>query len=208
MSLSHVRSFLIATTIGLVPLCGNTAEATNSTPQESFQTNCVDSWMKRMEDIKDKIGYRNFGEKYCECASRHPLDTQEAVNKTMQLCMSQTLLQDTMDSLENEVGLDKATNEDIDEYCIDKFTLVFPKMDDKDKQASSNYCSCAKPELMKLVKISDNLTDKQYSDQINAIAAQCSSGVSEGTSATAASSDTQSTTNGEDSSANNNKSSD
>ncbi|KTC78390.1 hypothetical protein [Legionella brunensis] len=176
MSSNYVKSILIATFLSLLPFSINAADTSNGTEQ-SFQTTCVNSWMKRMDDIKDKVDYKNFGEKYCECAAKQPLDTQEAINKTMQLCMSQTLLQDTMDSLENEVGLDKANADDVNEYCTDRFTLVFPKMNDNDKQASSEYCSCAKPKLVALLKTADNMTDKQYTDQINEIAAACSSGV-------------------------------
>lgn len=169
------KSTIVAIIFGFMPFCGQAAQAAN--PQDTFQTNCVNSWMKRVSDPKDKVDYKNFGEKYCECAGKNPLDSQDAINKTMQLCMSQTLLQDTMDSLENEVGLDKANDSDINEYCEDRFTLVFPQMNDNDKKASANYCGCAKPKLMAIIKSSENLTDKQYSDQINDIAAACSSGV-------------------------------
>ncbi|CEK10966.1 hypothetical protein [Legionella hackeliae] len=180
MNFIFTKSILAAILLG-IPLFGNATSgdvpASTDTSQTSFQSSCVGSWMKRIDDIKDKIDYKNFGEKYCECAAQQPLDTQEAINKTMQLCMSQTLLQDTMDSLENEVGLEKATDSDVNEYCQDRFSLVFPQMGDKDKQAAESYCSCAKPKLAALLKTADDMTDKQYSDEIKNIAATCSANV-------------------------------
>lgn len=173
MRSSFAKSVLAVIVLSSVSLTGNTA-ATDSTLQNSFQTQCIDSWMKRLDNIRDKVDYKNFGEKYCECASQHPLDNQEAINKTMQLCMSQTLLQDTMDSLENEVGLDKAAGEEINEYCEDRFTLVFPAMNDKDKETTARYCSCAEPKLAALLKTADSMTDKEYSNEIKKIASSCS----------------------------------
>lgn len=165
MRSSFAKFTLAVIILSSFSLTGNTA-TTEGTLQNSFQTQCIDSWMKRLDNIRDKVDYKNFGEKYCECASQHPLDTQEAINKTMQLCISQTLLQDTMDSLENEVGLDKAASEEINEYCEDRFTLVFPTMNDKDKRTTASYCDCAEPKLAALLKVVDNLTDKEYSNEI------------------------------------------
>lgn len=177
MNVTYLKSSLLAATLILFPLCSAATEANQTSPQESFQGTCVKSWMKRMDKDQDKTDYRNFGEKYCECAAKHPLDNEKNINKAMQLCMSQTLLQDTMDSLENEVGLDKVTDEDLDEYCADRFKLVFPKMNDKDKQVSTAYCDCAKPRLIQLIKDSEEMTDAQYGSHINEIAATCSSGL-------------------------------
>ncbi|MDP3268292.1 MAG: hypothetical protein Q8M40_04520 [Legionella sp.] len=140
----------------------------------SFQSVCIDSWMKKSEQIKDKIDYKNFGEKYCSCAATQPLSSDAEISKAIQTCMSQTLLHDAMDSLEEEVGLSEAKATDIDEYCNDRWDLIYPDKSDEAKKITTAYCSCANPKLMDLIKHSDNQTDKQYNDAINSIAASCS----------------------------------
>jgi hypothetical protein len=171
MRLDILQITLLACTLGLSFRVGAT------TQQEAFQMTCVKSWMQRMGENQDKTDYKNFGEKYCDCASKQPLDSTMHINKTMQLCMSQTLLQDTMDTLENEVGLDKATEEDLHEYCEDRFALVFPKMSERDRQISAAYCDCAKPHLLKILRTANDMTDKEYSNHINEVAAICSTGL-------------------------------
>ncbi|ASQ45654.1 hypothetical protein [Legionella clemsonensis] len=175
MRASFAQYMLAVIALGSISMLGNTA-ATNNTTQNPFQSHCIDSWMKRM-DSRDKVDYKNFGEKYCECVSQYSLDTQETINKAMRLCMSQTLLQDTMDALENEVGLDKATGEDINEYCEDRFMLVFPTMDDKNRQVTASYCHCAEVKLATFLKTADSMTDKEYNDTIKNIASYCSENV-------------------------------
>ncbi|KTD16218.1 hypothetical protein [Legionella jordanis] len=189
MKSTHIKLYLIGLVLGMIPLCGfssspNTNAIISNPP--SFLATCVNSWMQRMDKDQDKTDYRNFGEKYCDCAAQQPLDNAENINKAMQLCMSQTLLEDTMDSLENEVGFDKVSEEDLDEYCADRFALVFPKMNENSKQISTAYCNCAKPRLMRLIKVADNMTDGQYSNEINQVAAACSSGLDNETAAASA----------------------
>ena len=64
-------------------------------------------WMNNAADVKDPVDYKNFGEKYCGCAAKEPLDNDAAVQKAVQLCMSRTLIHDAMDSMEDEVGLSR-----------------------------------------------------------------------------------------------------
>lgn len=168
-----LKSIVIAVIVSFSPLIVCAAES-ESQSAESFQTTCVNTWMNRVNEAKDKVDYKDFGEKYCECAATQPLDSDEAVNKAIQLCMSQTLLHDTMDSLEEEIGLSEATEDDVSEYCLDRWNLVYPKLSENGKRATQAYCECAKPKLMGLIKEADNMTDKQYADEINSIAAACS----------------------------------
>ncbi|KTD23403.1 Uncharacterised protein [Legionella lansingensis] len=175
MNFDYAKSILLATIIGLIPEYGNATQVSGQ-PQESFQSICLTSWMKRVDNIKDEVDYQNFGKKYCECADKHILDNPEDTNKITQLCLSQTILQDTMDSIENEVGLDKATEEDVLEYCEDKFELVFPTMSDSDKQISTAYCNCANPKLRKILEMADTMTESDYTKHINEVAAACFSG--------------------------------
>lgn len=157
--------------------------STTAQSAESFQTMCINSWMKKIDASADKVDYKNFGEKYCGCAATQPLDNDASIQKAVQLCMSRTLLHDAMDSLEEEVGLSEAKDTDIIEYCNDRWTLVYPKQTAADKQVTTAYCECAKPKLMDLIKESDNITDKQYDDGINNVAAACSGNVKQETPA-------------------------
>lgn len=141
---------------------------------ESFQTVCTNAWMQKAGDAKDKVDYKNFGEKYCGCAAGQPLDNDAAVQKAIQVCMSRTLLHDAMDSLEDEVGLAKAKDTDVMEFCQDRWSLIYPKESDADKKQTDAYCECAKPKLMDLVKQADSMTDKQFDEGIDTVAAACS----------------------------------
>lgn len=146
-----------------------------ATSGDSFHQVCVKSWMGRNADVKDKTDFQNFGEKYCTCAeTQTPLDTNEAINMAAQVCMSRTLLQDTADNLSDEVGLGEVKDSDFDEYCMDRWELVYPGMDDNDKKAATGYCDCAKPKLLELFKKSSEMTDQAYSKAIDDVAATCS----------------------------------
>lgn len=166
-----IKQVLIATTVGFLSL------SSYAEPSESFQTVCINSWMKKINDSSDKVDFKNFGEKYCTCAAAQPLDNDAAIQKAIQLCMSRTLLHDAMDSLEEEVGLSEAKDTDINEYCEDRWNLIYPKQTDEDKKITTAYCECAKPKLMDLIKKADSMTDKQYDEGINDVAAACSGNV-------------------------------
>ena len=175
MSFSILKKVLVATTVGFLSL-SNYAQA-----DESFQEKCVASWMKKIDDSAEKVDYKNFGEKYCECAAAQPLDNAAAIQKAIQLCMSRTLLHDAMDSLEEEVGLSEAKDTDVNEYCADRWELIYPKQTEADKKITAAYCECAKPQLMELMKGADKMTDRQYDEGINNVAASCSNNVKEET---------------------------
>lgn len=186
MNSLNLKIILLAGVFSLMPVVIHAAESevqaapetkaveTETKPAETFQSVCLGSWMKRQNDIQDKVDYKNFGEKYCECASGQPLDNDDAIDKAIQLCMSRTLLHDTMDALDDKIGLDKATESDIDEHCQSRWQLVYPQLSDKGKEAATAYCKCSQPKLMSLIKKSDNMTDKAYYDEIDSIAASCS----------------------------------
>ncbi|MBA2651467.1 MAG: hypothetical protein H0U73_04265 [Tatlockia sp.] len=140
---------------------------------ESFATICLESWMKRFTDVKDKVGYKNFGQKYCACALTQPLDTDVAVDKAIQVCMTRILLQDSMNSLEDTVGLDKASDKEVNQACEDKWKLIYPQMSAQAQLNTTAFCSCTQPKLSELSKKSDNMTDKDYYTQIDSIAASC-----------------------------------
>ena len=140
---------------------------------EEFQTNCTNSWMQSAGDAADKVDFKNFGEKYCGCASKLPLNNTEDANKAIKTCLSQTLLHDAMDSVEEEVGLTEAKDTDITAACEGRWKLIMVKPTEADKKAASAYCECAKPKLVDLIKQSNSMTDKQYAQAIDAVADSC-----------------------------------
>lgn len=150
----------------------------------SFLSSCTNSWMGKADQATDKVDYKNFGEKYCTCASQQPLDSDAAIKKAIQLCLSRTLLHDAMDALEEEVGLSDAKDSDLTEYCLDRWNLIYPQQNEEAKKVTTAYCECAKPKLLDLIKQSESMTDKQYDDSINVIAADCSGNVDEGQQST------------------------
>lgn len=154
-----------------------TMSVTATADNADFLSVCTKSWMAHSEQAKDKVDYKNFGEKYCGCAATQPLDSQDAIKKAIQVCMSRTLLHDAMDSLEEDVGLKEAKDSDVSEYCMDRWTLIAAGQSAEAQSAASAYCECAKPKLMDLIKGSDNMTDKQYDEQIDTIAGACSGNV-------------------------------
>ena len=149
------------------------AETTPSEAQQ-FQTLCTDTWMKKLDDVTDKVTYKKLGKKYCDCAARQSLEDDADVQKAIRLCMSKTLLHDAMESLENEIGIAKAKDTDIIQYCQNRWALVDPDQTDHDREQADDYCNCVKPNLRNLIKKSENMTDKQYDDSIDTIASDCS----------------------------------
>lgn len=157
------------------PSSSEPSTSTSTQPAETFQSVCVKSWMGRLKDVKDKIDFQNFGEKYCHCAeSQQPLDNDEAINHAAQVCMSRTLLQDAVDNLRDDIGLSEVKPNDITEYCMDRWDLVYPNMDAENKKAATDYCNCANPKLLDLFKKSDALTDQSFFKSIDDVAAGCS----------------------------------
>lgn len=177
MRVSFLKCTLIAIALSGLSLFAY-AEAAMPPGPDTFESVCVNAWMKNSDKAKDKVDYKNFGEKYCGCAAAQNIDTndKEALKKAIQVCMSRTLLHDAMDSLEDEVGLSEAKDTDVSEYCVDRFKLIFEDNSENAK-VSTAYCECAKPKLMDLIKQSDDQTDKQYSEAIDTIAADCSASI-------------------------------
>lgn len=173
MNFSLFKPIAAALIAGLFSLA--TYADTAPASADSFETVCTNAWMEKADAAKDKVDYKNFGEKYCGCAAKQPLNDDASIQKAIQLCMSRTLLHDAMDSLEDDVGLSKAQDTDITNHCQDRWNLIYPNLSDADKQKTMAYCDCAKPKLMTLIKDSDNMTDKQYYEAIDGIAADCSS---------------------------------
>ncbi|MFC3907962.1 hypothetical protein ACFORL_02555 [Legionella dresdenensis] len=148
---------------------------TKAEPAQTFQSVCLKAWMERAGEIKDKVDFQNFGEQYCDCAAlQQPLNDSEAINHASQVCMSRTLLVDAMNKLDDDEGLDKATKDNIMEYCQDSWALVYPDMNETVKQSAEAYCACAEPKLLDLATKSGDMTDKQFNDAVNGVAATCS----------------------------------
>ncbi|KTD05114.1 hypothetical protein [Fluoribacter gormanii] len=159
--------------IGISILAMLCSLSTYADTAEDFQSRCTNAWMKKADEVKDKVDFKNFGEKYCGCAAKQPLDNEAAVQKAAQVCISRTLLHDAMDSIEEDVGLDKAKDSDVADYCQSRWALVIPKQTDEDKKLINTFCDCAKPKLVDLLKKSNDMTDKQYYAEIDTVADTC-----------------------------------
>lgn len=172
MRFSNFQSIILVAMISLLS-CLVHAEEPNQASR-SFQSICVNTWMGRVNESKDKIGYHSFGEKYCECAAAQALDNDEAVDKAIQVCIARTLLHHTMDSLEEDIGLTDATGEDISKYCLERWHLVYPQLSENGQRVTQAYCDCAKSKLLHIIKEANYITDSQYIAQVNRIATACS----------------------------------
>ena len=130
--------------------------------------------MKKSADATDKVDFQNFGEKYCACAANKPLDNDAAVQKAIRYVCQERYFMMPWTHSKKRLGLSEAKDTDINEYCVDRWNLVYPKQSDAEKQIVKAYCECAKPKLIDLIKQSDNVTDKQYDEGIDSIADACS----------------------------------
>jgi hypothetical protein len=132
------------------------------------QIQCTDFWMLNSDD---NVKYKYLGEEYCGCLAK-----QNSVNsKTVRLCLSRTLLQDAMESLDEDIGLSKANDSDIYDYCLNNWNLIYPKQSEHEKKLIHTYCECTQPNILNLIKQSTNITDTHYVEGINTIADECSS---------------------------------
>lgn len=171
-----IVSKLVLTSIilGFLPI---TSFADEGKLTEAFKTNCIKAWMDSAGNTADKVAYQNFGEKYCDCGSKNKLETKEDINKVAQICMSQSILHDTMDGLEDKTGLKNLTAEKIQSGCGDTWKIIYANMDDKTKTATGAYCQCVAPKLYEMTKNSENMTDKTWYEKMNGIAGECAGNV-------------------------------
>lgn len=151
------------------PMPATPVAGTTLTP---FQKTCVDTWVEKNKGSAD---FRQFGEKYCGCAeTQQPLDSDAAINKAIQVCMSRTLLQDAVDKLKATGPLSKISSDDLTKDCMNSWQLIYPSMNAQDKQAATNYCQCANPKLLELFKNSSSMSDTNLSTAVHGVAAACS----------------------------------
>jgi hypothetical protein len=82
-------------------------------------------------------------------------------------------LRDTMDALRDDVGFREVTLGDINEYCQDRWNMVYSNIDGLHKNANLDFCACAKEKLLTLSARADKVSDESYVQDINAIAKEC-----------------------------------
>lgn len=160
---------LIAAT--LVPIISH-ADDNAAKANEAFKARCLEVWVEKGDDVSDKTAYKTFGEKFCACAVDKPLENDAAINRTAQLCMSQTLLNDTMDNLQAQKGKANITADTFQNACVAKWSAIYPKMGDQAKTSTTSFCQCSAPKVGDLVK-KQGLTDNDLSNQLNSIADNC-----------------------------------
>lgn len=153
-----------------------TGKAQDNLP-ETFHYTCVNEWMNRVEGIKDKGRYQNFGDKYCTCVAGLPLNNVDEIVRTARNCISRTLLLDAMEAIDDDLGYTQTTLGDINEYCQDRWALIYPQMTDADKRAGDTYCNCAKSPLLALAKKSDSMGYQAFDSAVEEIAKNCAGNI-------------------------------
>jgi len=176
MRLISIRSIIVIAAMTLAPIASFAADDSNKL-NEVFKNACVKAWMERSDKTSDKVTFKNFGEKYCDCAAGKPLDTDANIDKAARLCMSQLVLKDSIDNLESEKGLSSLTADTFKTSCADEWNVLYPDMDAGMKDGTSSYCSCAAPKIETLNQDRDKLTDKEWYAKIDGIAEECSTAV-------------------------------
>lgn len=170
MRKNHFKTIALTTLV--LSFCSiNTYAA--ETAADVFKKSCVAEWMKHADKSADKVGFQNFGEKFCDCAKEKSVDTDEAVKVSARSCVAETILQDTMDGLENNPGLSKVNSDKIITACEDEWNLIYPQMDADVKKATSNFCQCASPQLAEMSKNQDDYTDDQWDAKVATISTSC-----------------------------------
>lgn len=138
-----------------------------------FKKSCKTAWMKDTEKVVDKTEYKDFGEKYCNCMADKPMDTDDDMKDSAHLCVSQTLLQTSMETAERELGADNLSESKIRDACIAKWNVIYNGLTGDSKPQASTFCDCAAGKLSAMNANRDNLTDEEWDKEINKIAASC-----------------------------------
>lgn len=158
----------------------NTSYALDADQAAEFKKSCSETWVEKSGPVSDKVAYKDFGEKYCQCLTDKPLQPESALKESAGICISQILLTNTMDILESDEGLDNVDETKINQACTTHWALIYTGLTGETKAPDNSYCNCAAPKLNDMNKDRDNLTDKEWSDKINEIAKECSDKVMTG----------------------------
>jgi hypothetical protein len=167
----NIKLSIISVAMVLMPLISNAANVNQD--NEAFKTSCVKNWMQRTVNPADKLEFTNFGAEYCDCIAVKPYINKEGLGKSAQICLSQTLIHDVVDTLEGKEEAANITLDKINKTCQDKWQLVYSKMADKTKQEVSKYCECTSSKLDPLMQSQAKAEDKKYDDKIDSIADGC-----------------------------------
>lgn len=152
-----------------VPLSAISALGGTNTPIDNFYLNCGKAWQNRPGSSGD-VDYKNFGIDFCNCLKKqNPILVPIDINNSE--CLYQTILRQTTAHLENEVGLDKVSSEDIDEYCEEQIDVIFPNQETNN--FTNYYCQCAKSKLLKLYHQIDNKSDFELDKNLKIISSFC-----------------------------------
>lgn len=172
MSFGSIKLIWIAGLIGIIPILSH-AEP-NIQYQETLQSHCLESWLKKADPSIDKQTYKQFGDKYCRCIATENLDNKTDIQKTIRNCLPQTILHDAMDELEEQVTLSEVTTQTIEQYCLNRWSLIYPSQSDEDKKTIQAYCACVKTKLLSFIEQIEKISNKEYNEAINDINTICS----------------------------------
>lgn len=155
----------------LIALLPCFAQAQDPSNKPSFSTTCEKNWMINIDNTSDDVTFRDFGQKYCDCASSQPQNIEPA--KTKAICMSRVALYLTMDAIGAEEGLSHVTEDKIKSSCNTIWEIVSQSTEPSSKQKNAQICICAAPKLNALTQKKENYTDREWYTKINEIAAGC-----------------------------------
>ncbi|HAU0827434.1 TPA: hypothetical protein JBH49_15805, partial [Legionella pneumophila] len=172
VSFDFIKSIWIAALIGITPTLSYSES--NIQYQETLQSHCFETWMKKIDPSIDKETYKQFGDKYCRCISTKNLDNKTGVQKAIRNCIPQTILHDAMDELEEEVTLSEVTTQTIEQYCLNRWSLIYPNQSDEDKKTIQAYCACVKTKLLSFIEQIEKISNREYNEAINDINTICS----------------------------------
>ncbi|HAT8180732.1 TPA: hypothetical protein JA361_15080 [Legionella pneumophila] len=172
VSFNSIKLIWIASLISIIPTLSY--PESNIQYQETLQSHCLETWLNNADQSIDKETYKQFGDKYCRCISTKNLDNKTGIQKAIKNCLPQTILHDAMDELEEEVTLSEVTTQTIEQYCLNRWSLIYPNQSDEDKKTIQAYCACVKTKLLNFIEQIEKISNKEYNEAINDINTICS----------------------------------
>lgn len=143
-----------------------------------YYQHCVSSMAKdkyfgKDEYTEERTSYFDW---FCKCASEHVLvllqtnASEEHIQDAYERCFDYGTLQYTVNSFENN---EKVSQDKLEAACMETFKTVGKSPQDAPHvNLVQKVCSCAAPRLFKLNE-DEELTDKEYDEQVNTIASEC-----------------------------------
>lgn len=147
-----------------------------------FSDACVNRWVQDAPAGQDNTAIKALGQKFCTCAGKriialmenpksNPTEMEEAKKEASQACLTESVLQETMQTPNIKENL---SAQKITARCENVWSAVFPKgMNEIQKNYTNKFCQCASTPLSVLIAQSDKITAEYTEAKISNIAASC-----------------------------------